>query len=102
MRMKKVAMSLEPKIQEPKDQASKNQEMRFQDVKRPVNSRANALPIDGYVLSVDGKLKTRYEDSNDAVAAGAKLKQSYPVIQVAIYDAANRVYTPVALPTQEN
>jgi hypothetical protein len=105
--MKKGPMSLDPKIQEPKIrdpkiQESKNQEIKLQDAKSPGNPRANALPIDGYVLSVDGKLKTRYENSNDAEAAGVKLKQSYPVIQVAIYDAANRVYTPVALPVQES
>ena len=36
------------------------------------------------------------------MAAATKLKQSYPVIQVAIYDAAERNYTPVALPEQES
>ena len=51
-----------------------------QDTKKPANLRANAMPIDGHVLSVDGKLKTRYESSKDAIAAGAKLKQSYPMI----------------------
>jgi hypothetical protein len=73
-----------------------------QDTKKPANLRANAMPIDGYVLSVDGKLKTRYESSKDAIAAGAKLKQSYPMIQVAVYDAAQRNYTPVELHEQEN
>jgi hypothetical protein len=73
-----------------------------QDIKKPANLRANAMPIDGYVLSVDGKLKTRYESSQDAIAAGAKLKQSYPMIHVAVYDAAQRNYTPVELHEQEN
>jgi hypothetical protein len=73
-----------------------------QDTKKPANLRANAMPIDGYVLSVDGKLKTRYESSKDAMAAGTKLKQSYPIIQVAVYDAAQRNYTPVELHEQEN
>jgi hypothetical protein len=73
-----------------------------QDTKKPANLRANAMPIDGHVLSVDGKLKTRYESSKDAIAAGAKLKQSYPMIQVAVYDAAQRNYTPVELHEQEN
>jgi hypothetical protein len=72
-----------------------------QDTKKPTNLRANAMPIDGYVLSVDGKLKTRYESSKDAIAAGAKLKQGYPMIQVAVYDAAERNYTPVELHEQE-
>jgi hypothetical protein len=73
-----------------------------QDTKKPANLRANAMPIDGHVLSVDGKLKTRYESSKDAMAAGTKLKQSYPIIQVAVYDAAQRNYTPVELHEQEN
>ena len=50
------------------------------------------MPTDGYVLSVDGKLKTRYETAKEAMTAAAKLKETYPVIQVAVYDAAERVY----------
>jgi hypothetical protein len=65
------------------------------DPKKPANLRANAMPTDGYVLAVDGKLKTRYETAKEAMTAGSKLKQSYPVIQVAVFDAAERMYTPV-------
>ena len=65
------------------------------DPKKPVNLRANAMPTDGFVLSVDGKLKARYETAKDAMTAGSKLKQSYPVIQVAVFDAAERMYTPI-------
>jgi len=81
-------------------QEPKNLDIKLEETKKPENLRANAMPIDGFVLSVDGKLKTRFENSKDATAAGAKLKQSYPVIQVAIYDAAARVYTPVNLHEQ--
>ena len=103
-------MSKEPKIKEPKVQEPKNheepkiqeprEEIKLQETKRPANLRANAMPVDGFVLSIDGKLKTRYESAKDAAAAGAKLKQSYPVIQVAIYDATERVYMPVNLQEQ--
>lgn len=65
-------------------------------VKKPTNLSANAIPSNGYVLSVDGKLKTRYENSTNAMTAASKLKQSYPVLQVAVYDAAQRIYTAVA------
>ncbi len=68
-----------------------------QENKKPENLRANAMPTDGYVLSVDGKLKTRYETSKEAVTAGAKLKQNFPVIQVAVFDAAERMYSSVEL-----
>ena len=94
-------MSKEPKQsllnQEPASQEPKTAEITFQDVKKPTNLSANAMPLDGYVLSVDGKFKLRYENSKDAMAAGIKLKQAYPVIQVAIYDAAERRYTAVGL-----
>ena len=56
------------------------------------------MPVDGFVMTVDGKLKTRFESADDAAAAGVKLKQRYPAIQVAVYDAIARIYTPVAVP----
>lgn len=65
---------------------------------RPENLRANVTPNDGFVLSVDGKLKTRFGTSEEAMSVGLKLKQDYPVIQVAVFDATARSYTPVALP----
>jgi len=68
--------------------------------KKPENLRANVTPSDGYVLSVDGKLKARFETSEAAMTAAVKLKQGYPVIQVAVYDATARSYTPVALPEE--
>ena len=90
----------EPVVQEPKNQEPANHEIKLQEAKRPANLRANVMPVDGFVLSVDGKLKKRYESEKDATAAGAQLKQSYPVVQIAIYDAAKRVYTPVELQEQ--
>ena len=58
---------------------------------------ANARPIDGYVLLVDGKFKTRFQTAEMAMAAGLTLKERYPVVQVQIYDAVQRSYAPVAL-----
>jgi hypothetical protein len=63
--------------------------------KRPENLAAKAIPTEGYVLSVDGKLKTRYDSAEAAFAAATKLKQSYPVIQAAVYDAVAHTYTTV-------
>ncbi len=99
--MAKKTISQEPASQEPKNQEPKSQELKLQEATKPVNLRANAMPKDGFILSVDGKLKTRYETAKDATAAGEKLKQSYPVIQVAIYNAVERVYTPVELQEQQ-
>ena len=64
---------------------------------KPANLRANAMPTDGYVLMVDGKLKTSYETSEEAMTAATKLKKSFPVIQVAVLDAAGQISTPVEL-----
>ena len=65
---------------------------------KPTNLRANMMPIDGYVLSVDGKFKTRFETSDEAMTAAVALKQNYPVVQVAVFDAAARSYSPVVSP----
>jgi len=102
--MSKVKMSKETISQEAmsQDQEPRNHEIKLQETKKPENLRANVKPIDGFVLSIDGKLKNRYETSKDAMAAASQLKQSYPVIQVAIYDAAEHNYMPVALPEQES
>lgn len=50
------------------------------------------------VLSVDRKLKTELESSGDAMAAGLRLKQAYPVLQVEVFDATALRYTTVAAP----
>lgn len=80
-------------------QEPKNEDTKLEEVRKPENLRANAMPIDGFALSVDGKLKTRYESQSEAMTAALKLKKSYPVVQVAVYDAAQRTYT--AVDTQE-
>jgi hypothetical protein len=74
---------------------------KAEKTEKPTNLRADVMPKDGYVLSVDGKLKRRYETPEDAMTAAVKLKQNYPVIQVTIFDAAARSHLPVMLPEQE-
>ena len=65
---------------------------------RPAIPRTDTVPADGYVLSVDGKLKAKFEASEEALAVGLKLKQAYPVLQVQVFDAQARSYIPVLLP----
>lgn len=72
-----------------------------QDTKKPKNLSANAMPADGYVLTVDGKSKTRYETEAEAVTAGSELKQKFPVIRVTVFEPVARVYTPIELPETE-
>ena len=64
---------------------------------RPKNPSANILPTEGYVLEIDGKFKTKYETSEQAMKAGLELKKKYPQIQVKVYDAKKRTRTPVEL-----
>jgi hypothetical protein len=68
------------------------------DSRQPENLKANRIPPDGYLLSVDGKFKTRYETAAEATSAGEKLKMHFPVVQVAVFDATTRTFTPVELP----
>jgi hypothetical protein len=93
----KDAIGEEALNQEPKHEEMRSHEIKLHETKRPANLPANPIPVDGFVLSVDGKLKARYETSADAMTAASKLKQSYPVIQVAVYDAAEGNYTPIEL-----
>jgi hypothetical protein len=62
---------------------------------KPANLRADRKPTDGYILTVDGKLKTRYETEKDATAEGAKLKRRFPALQIALYDASEGIYISV-------
>ena len=65
---------------------------------KPATPRTDVAPTVGYVLSVDRKLKTQFESSGDAMAAALRLKQTYPVLQVEVFDATARRYTTVAAP----
>jgi hypothetical protein len=64
----------------------------------PKNPSPNLLPTEGYVLEIDGKYKTEYQTSEDALKAGLELKKKFPFIQVYVYDAKERTRTLVSLP----
>jgi hypothetical protein len=70
------------------------------DTQRPKNPSANVLPSEGYVLEIDGKFKSEYETSEEALKAGVELKKKYPYIRVIVYGANERTRTPVELPEQ--
>ena len=69
-----------------------------QETKAPGNLRANSVPTEGYVLVVDGKLKTQYATSAEALTAGAQLKERFPSIQVTVFDAVARTYSALPVP----
>lgn len=62
--------------------------------------RQDLLPTEGFGLQVDGKIKSHYPTSDEAVKAGVEIKRKYPVVQVSVYDAVNRTRTPVELPKE--
>jgi hypothetical protein len=70
------------------------------DTKRPRNPSANVLPTEGYVLEIDGKFKSEYESSKQAMKAGLELKKKFPHIQVKVFDAKERTRTLVELAEQ--
>ena len=64
---------------------------------RPKNPSANVLPTEGYVLEIDGKFKSEYVTSEEALKAGLEFKKKFPFIQVKVYGAKERTRTPVEL-----
>jgi hypothetical protein len=69
-------------------------------VKKIPNRRGDALPMDGYGLAVDGKIKSHHMTSESALKAGIEIKRNYPVVQVMVFDAAAGTRTPVELPKE--
>lgn len=65
---------------------------------RPKNPSANVLPTEGFVLEIDGKFKSDYKTSSDAMKAGLELKKKFPFIQVIVYDAKERTRSLVKIP----
>ncbi|MCK1639804.1 hypothetical protein IVA95_19955 [Bradyrhizobium sp. 157] len=55
--------------------------------------RADRLPTEGFVMVVDGHFKSKFDTAEAAEAAGRKLKSTYPMLQIEIYDAATQVRT---------
>jgi len=55
--------------------------------------RADRPPTEGFVTVVDGHFKSEFDTVEAAETSGRKLKTAYPMLQVEIYDAANKVRT---------
>ena len=58
--MSKTPTDEEAKSPKPQNPDAMNHDIKLQETSA-TNLRANAVPVDGFILSVDGKLKTRYE-----------------------------------------
>jgi hypothetical protein len=55
--------------------------------------RADRPPTDGFVVIVDGHFKSEFATIEAAEASGRKLKSTYPMLQIEIYDAAKKLRT---------
>jgi len=55
--------------------------------------RADRPPTDGFVVIVDGHFKSEFDTIEAAEASGRKLKSTYPMLQIEIYDAVKKVRT---------
>jgi hypothetical protein len=59
---------------------------------------AHHLPVLGYALEVDGRLKTEFA-TRDGVETGAvELKKRFPMLRIKIYDAQTKTREEVLLP----
>lgn len=88
MNIKKPALGMkEPTVEQPTNT----------DTKRPKNPSASTIPSEGYVLEIDGKLKSEFETSEAAMKSALELKKRYPQIQINVYDAKERARTLVDL-----
>ena len=91
MNVKKASLVLkEPAVEQSADNGTT----------RPKNPPSNVRPTEGYILEVDGKLKSEFESSEASMKAALELKTKYPHIQVKVYDAKKRTRTLVELSEQ--
>ena len=61
--------------------------------KKPL--RADRPPTEGFVVIVDSHFKSEFDTLEAAEASGRKLKSTYPMLQIEIYDAATKHRTPL-------
>ena len=55
--------------------------------------RADRPPTEGFVVIVDGHFKSEFATIEAAEVSGRKLKSTYPMLQIEIYDAAKKIRT---------
>lgn len=55
--------------------------------------RADRPPTEGFATIVDGHFKSEFDTVDAAEASGRKLKSEFPMLQIEIYDAVEKVRT---------
>jgi len=84
-------------IKKPADAAPQGEEPA-ESGKRPRNLPPADVAAVGFSLVVDGKAKSHYDSAKAASEAGLALKRAFPVVQVAVYDAAEKTRSLIELP----
>ena len=64
-------------------------------------TRADIVMTDGFGVEVDGRMKTQFSTKAEAEKSALKLKSAYPMLQVKVYDAAEKTRTLMELPVGE-
>lgn len=71
-------------------------------MKKPVRSidepeqkapRADRPPTEGFVVIVDGHFKSEFDTAEAAHSSGRRMKSTYPMLQIEIYDSVTKVRT---------
>jgi hypothetical protein len=55
--------------------------------------RADLPPTEGFVTVIDGHFKSEFDTVDAAEESARKLKSAYPMLQIEIYDASNKIRT---------
>ena len=50
--------------------------------------RSNELPITGFALEIDGRIKTEFDTREGAESGAITLKRRFPDLQIRVYDAS--------------
>ena len=59
------------------------------------NKGINLLPVEGFSLVVDGKLKNHYASSEPALKQALELKTKFPALQIMVRDNATGIRTSI-------
>jgi hypothetical protein len=56
------------------------------------------LPVTGYALEVDGRLKTEFATKEGARTGAEELKKRFPMLRVIVYDATTKTKEEIQAP----
>jgi hypothetical protein len=63
-----------------------------------VKTDFGALPVAGFAIEIDGRIKSEFATFDGATSGARELKARFPHLQIRIYDAANKSRRDVPAP----